>query len=417
MRIALSVTAVLLLLIFVQSLALVSLYEEMEEDFIASNLDAQLHYSIEGSRQLGSLVQPQTPDLTLYRYPIGGAVPDIMPAKLAAFPIGNHEDTSTGRELHVAIREADGFRYVLAFDESDHLSRESIVATAVGIGGVVLAMLAFVLAYTVAARLTRGVERLAARVEDAGEHQPFTQIDLDDELFSVACALDRLESRQAALIARERDFNSHLSHELRTPLAGIRSDAEMLLAEASVSDKASHRAKRIIATADHIAALAKSLLLLAREARPSAIEPVNLAAAVRDAWARVSQDQGPVAPPLLSIHPQAEIDTDADLLHLALHNLLDNAHRHGDGGSVEVTLEGCRLVVCDRGPGFDTPEPSRYFERFQRGSGKPGHGLGLTLVRHICEANGWQVFASNRPGGGACLSIDFGVQPRQGAIP
>ena len=168
MRIAISVTAVLLLLTFAESLALVMLYEDMEEEFIASTLDEQLQYSIEHSRQVGSLIKPQTPDMTLYRHALGGPIPEGLPAALAGLPIGNHEDASTGRELHVAIREEDGFRYVLVFDETDHIDRETTVATAVAIGGMVMTVLSFILVYALAARLTRGLEALAARVRKLG---------------------------------------------------------------------------------------------------------------------------------------------------------------------------------------------------------------------------------------------------------
>ena len=118
-------------------------------------------------------------------------------------------------------------------------------------------------------------------MEGARDGTPFAQPGLDAELLAVARALDRAEARQAAVLARERDFNANLSHELRTPLAGIRSDAEMLLTDPVLSAKARRRAERIVATTDRTAALAHSLLLLAREARPQAVEPVNLSAAVR----------------------------------------------------------------------------------------------------------------------------------------
>ncbi|MCK2088247.1 HAMP domain-containing histidine kinase [Thauera aromatica] len=408
-RIAVSVTAMLVVLIVAQSLALVGLYEEMEEEFIDGTLDEQLQYSIEHSRQLGILIGPQTPDMTLYRFTPGAELPQGLSPELAGLPLGNHEDWSSGRELHVAVRGADGQRYVLVYDESEHRARESAVITAVVIGDLMLVALSFILVYAIAGRMTRGLETLAERVEGERDGTPFAEESLDAELLAVARALDRAEARQAAVLARERDFSANLSHELRTPLAGIRSDAEMLLTDSSLSDKARRRAERIIATTDRTTTLAHSLLLLAREARPQVVEPVNLGAAVRSAWSRLH----PAGAEALTIRidPQAEVATDPNLLALVLHNLLENALRHGEGHAIEVVQEGRRLEVLDRGAGFGTEDPMRCFERFRRGGSKPGHGLGLALVRHICTACGWTVHAANRPDGGACLTIDFGAGP------
>ncbi|MBV2262786.1 MAG: HAMP domain-containing histidine kinase [Thauera sp.] len=414
-RIAVSVTAVLVVLIVAQSLALVRLNEEMEEEFIDGTLDEQLHYSIEHSRRLGTLIGPQTPNMTLYRFAPGETPPQGLRPELAALAVGDHEDWSAGRELHVAVREADGQRYVLIYDESEHRERESAVVATVVIGGLVLTALSFLLVYAIAARLTRGLETLAERVEEGRDGEPFAEDGLDAELLVVARALDRAEARQATVLARERDFNANLSHELRTPLAGIRSDAEMLLTDAALSAKARRRAERIIATTDRTTTLAHSLLLLAREARPQAVEPVNLGAAVRDAWARLHGAGAQVDALAIDIDPTAEVAADPGLLALVLQNLLENALRHGEGRALEVALEGRRLEVRDRGPGFGTEEPMRSFERFRRGGGKPGHGLGLALVQHICTACGWTVHAANRPGGGACLTIDFGAGAGSGS--
>ena len=414
-RIAVSVTAVLVVLIVAQSLALVRLNEEMEEEFIDGTLDEQLHYSIEHSRRLGTLIGPQTPNMTLYRFAPGETPPQGLRPELAALAVGDHEDWSAGRELHVAVREADGQRYVLIYDESEHRERESAVVATVVIGGLVLTALSFLLVYAIAARLTRGLETLAERVEEGRDGEPFAEDGLDAELLVVARALDRAEARQAAVLARERDFNANLSHELRTPLAGIRSDAEMLLIDPALSDKARRRAERIIATTDRTTTLAHSLLLLAREARPQALEPIDLGAAVRQAWARLHPPAAEVEAPSIRIDPGAEVVADPGLLALVLRNLLENALRHGEGRAIEVVLEGRRLEVRDRGPGFGAEDPMRSFERFRRGGSKPGHGLGLALVRHICTACGWTVRAANRADGGACLTLDFGAVPGSGS--
>lgn len=409
MRIAVSTSALFLVLILAQSFALVTLFEEMEEDFIESTLDQQLRYSIEHSRQLGTLIQPRTPNMRLYRFTPGAPPPTDLPPALAGLPAGHHEIGSSGRELHIAVREADGQRYLLVYDESEHLARESTVMTVTILGGLILTILAFILVHATAARLTHGLEKLAERVEREDDDTPFSRIGLEDELLVVARALERAQARHAALLEREREFNANLSHELRTPLAGIRSDAEMLLADPALPDKLHRRAERIIATTDRTTALAHGLLLLAREARARTLESVNLAAAVDEACGALNATEPRTSPLTIDIDPEVHVDADAILLRLMLRNLIENALRHGEGRSIEIALDGGSLNVRDRGPGFGDDDPMRCFERFRRGDREPGHGLGLALVRHICAAHGWVARAANRPGGGACLSIDFGA--------
>jgi signal transduction histidine kinase len=232
---------------------------------------------------------------------------------------------------------------------------------------------------------------------------------MEHELLAVARALDAAETRQAEMLTRERDFSANLSHELRTPLAGIRSDAEMLAANEALPDGARRRAARIIATTDSATQLAESLLLLAREARPQLQESVGVADAIRSAWSGIQSQQAPPSRLELLIPESAVLQADPALLQLVLRNLLANALRHGEGMGISCVLEGSRLSVQDRGPGLPEGDPNQIFERFHRRGSKPGHGLGLALVKHIASACGWSVRAFNRPGGGASIEVDFGA--------
>ncbi len=409
MRIAVSMSAALLLLILGQAIALLRTYEEMEQDFIDEILAGQLAYSIEISRHTPELVLPNTPTMKLYRLVPGEPLPSALPPALADLPIGNHEFREGDREYQVTVREADGARFILLYDWSETEAREITLSTVVIVGALVMCVLVMILVYAIAGRLTRGLETLAARVGEGRGDTPFSQPGMEQELLVVARALDDAEVRQAELLTRERDFSANLSHELRTPLAGIRSDAEMLVANDALPDGARRRAARIIATTDSTTQLAESLLLLAREARPQLQESVSVVDAIRTAWSGIQSLETDPSRLELQVPESAVLQADPALLQLVLRNLLANALRHGEGMRVSCVMEGSRLCVQDRGPGLPEVDPDQIFDRFHRRGIKPGHGLGLALVKHICNACGWSVRATNRPGGGASLEVDFGA--------
>jgi two-component system sensor histidine kinase MprB len=87
---------------------------------------------------------------------------------------------------------------------------------------------------------------------------------------------------------------------------------------------------------------------------------------------------------------------------------------------IEVALRDGVLTVRDHGPGFDSEDLSRVFDRFYRSQNArrlPGSGLGLAIVKQTAEARGGFATAANAPDGGAVLRISFGppVQDRGAA--
>jgi len=88
---------------------------------------------------------------------------------------------------------------------------------------------------------------------------------------------------------------------------------------------------------------------------------------------------------------------DADLVELALRQLVDNAVKYSPQAAPLQVGAARRdgafvLWVADRGPGVAPKERARLFERFYRAStdkdGVPGSGLGLFVVREIARAHG-----------------------------
>src|SRR5262249_42363835 len=100
------------------------------------------------------------------------------------------------------------------------------------------------------------------------------------------------------------------------------------------------------------------------------------------------------------------------LMQQVLTNLLLNAALHTPPGTTVQLKAGAEadaliLTVADNGPGLDPDVVPLIFEKFYRGPTAPagGTGLGLAIVKGFVEAQGGQVKAENRAGGGAKFTI------------
>jgi two-component system sensor histidine kinase KdpD len=94
-------------------------------------------------------------------------------------------------------------------------------------------------------------------------------------------------------------------------------------------------------------------------------------------------------------------------------NLLDNAAKFSPPGSeIEVGVEPdsrfLQVWVADHGSGIPTADLERIFEKFyriERPDAVHGTGLGLSICKGIVEAHGGQIWAENRPEGGARITF------------
>jgi signal transduction histidine kinase len=115
------------------------------------------------------------------------------------------------------------------------------------------------------------------------------------------------------------------------------------------------------------------------------------------------------------------VDADVTLLNRVVSNLLENELTHLPAGCrVNIRLRSqqgsAELVIEDNGPGF-SPDigGSQVFKRFVKGKNSPGHGLGLAFVDAVAQAHGGGARVSDRPGGGAVITLSLPVSVFQAA--
>jgi signal transduction histidine kinase len=111
----------------------------------------------------------------------------------------------------------------------------------------------------------------------------------------------------------------------------------------------------------------------------------------------------------VEIEQPLEATAPSSVVSVALSNLIGNAFKYTQAGEVIVTVGHGRVTIEDTGPGINAEDAEKLFERGVRGTtvGKGG-GLGLAIVRRLCELYGWKVTLAPRPQGGATAMIEFG---------
>ena len=219
-------------------------------------------------------------------------------------------------------------------------------------------------------------------------------------------------------------FLATVSHELRSPLTSIVSYAELIRDEEELSPTAARFLDVISRNAERITKLVGDLLLLSRiEAGmiPLDLAPVSVAAVVTEAVQAATPgaaEQGvtldgsaPHGPPVLA---------DRARLVQVIDNLIANAVKFTDeGGQVRVTAatagQQWRIDVQDSGIGIPADEIGRLFDRFFRASnataaGRPGSGLGLSIVKEVAELHAGRVEVSSTLGAGTTVSLFLPAQ-------
>ena len=107
------------------------------------------------------------------------------------------------------------------------------------------------------------------------------------------------------------------------------------------------------------------------------------------------------------------LNIDGALMMQVFMNLLENVAKHTPSGTavaVSALREAgfLRIDVEDEGPGLPAGDPTRLFDKFQRGqeeSNTGGAGLGLSICRAIVNLHGGHIDAITKPGGGARFSV------------
>ncbi|MEO9321084.1 MAG: HAMP domain-containing sensor histidine kinase [Nitrososphaera sp.] len=244
-----------------------------------------------------------------------------------------------------------------------------------------------------------------------------------DSLWNQSELYKQLEAQQQA----EKKFINIAAHELRTPVQPIIGRVELLKMELDSGkldiDSAKNALEMIARNAERLQRLTENLLTVSRVER--SLLHLNrtefeLSSVIGDIVNDSVHQVAASAKSLTVVYEPKEkivINADRDKISQVLYNLLGNAIKFTDEGTVEVTASRAenpsRVVVTirDTGPGIDPSMFPQLFEIFAskavgETSTQSGTGVGLYVAKHIVEAHGGTLSASNNADGkGATFSF------------
>lgn len=253
----------------------------------------------------------------------------------------------------------------------------------------------------------------------------------------ISLAIDKSLTYEALHIANEKlksldklktEFLSLAAHQLRSPLTAIRGYTSMLIDGdfGAVGDKQKEAINRVFESSTHLSKVVEDLLNVSKiEAGGMKYEmaPFDMEKAAKDLTTDLSitaEKKGLKLTFATDNKSPYTINGDMEKLRQVMLNIIDNAIKYTEKGSISVMLSKdaaantIKLAVTDTGMGISAEEKEKLFQKFSRGAGgktnTSGSGLGLYLAKTIAEAHGGHIsIDSPGVGMGSTFSIELKI--------
>ena len=276
------------------------------------------------------------------------------------------------------------------------------------------------LAYRYSRRTISPITRLATHINELDLNKKDLSLTLkdpgfksDDEIQILTDAISHLGERLNEFVTRERNFTRNASHEFRTPLTVINIAADMMLIDNNLPDKSQNSLLKIKRAVYDMESLTEAFLMLAREDAGSMTQfEVNVNQVVkgqieRTRFLKESKD----VEIRVNEKSQLRVHSSETVIGVLVGNLIRNAILYTEQGEVRIDIEEDRLTVIDSGPGIPQSSIDRIFDPFHRVSNdnSPGYGIGLTIVKRLCDRFHWDIEVSSEGARGTSFRLRFNL--------
>ncbi len=286
---------------------------------------------------------------------------------------------------------------------------------------ITLGLLYLIMSY-VASKAIKPVRQLigaAANISDVNINERLPLPENEDEIHQLATTINELLTRLEKSMQQQKQFTADASHEMRTPLTAIKGTLEVLMRKKRTAAEYENKIKDVMVETDRLSLLFDELLQLARlesniviaNQQPIFLKPIVDSVVATYSNLSVSKN--------VTIHHSIpntiSIVADKILLISILENLLSNAIKYNKpNGNVYVTWDDANkiLEIKDDGIGISNKENAFIFNRFfradnSRSSHIPGNGLGLSIVKKLCDLQNINITSHAEEGAGSSFLLHF----------
>ncbi|MBD3653513.1 HAMP domain-containing sensor histidine kinase [Kangiella sp.] len=418
------IKAMAIQLLLISAVTLLGVYgaaKVVENVLIKQALEGEAEFFWQNYQQNPEFNLPSTLNLTGYMS--SSSPSDAVPDYLESLQTGYQRVDFNDRQPLVHISEKYGKRLYLVFEEGQ-VARLSFYFGIAPLAFVLLIIyLPAWITYMLSRRAISPVVKLSRLMdsvevsERADLKMDFSDIEknADAEVMTLLQAFDQYAERVNEYVTREKNFTRYASHELRTPLAVLKGSIS-LLEKQQLNEPQQKIVSRMKPMVKEMEDLLEALFLLSRNQEPDVSEePVNVNAIVKQQLGAIERLY-PDKHLKTSLHSNVKLQMRISerLLVICLNNIILNAFNYTEKGSIQVLIGRNFVRVSDTGIGMDQKSLQRIFEPFYRANREQdqvkGFGLGMAIVKRICDQMGWHISIDSELGKGTQIQLTLKEQ-------
>lgn len=241
-----------------------------------------------------------------------------------------------------------------------------------------------------------------------------------DEVTLLIDSFNDMIGRLEISVKSQKSFIANASHSFRTPLTIIRGEAELSLKDPSLGAESSLSLRNIVTETDRIITMINNLLMIARSGLDDSKKDYHLLRVDEVLFKVIGSERKAIDHQSIHLDVESmpqdstllEVFGNADLLFIALSNIVSNACKYGKDADVVISLRSLKDVVVididDKGIGIPDQEQKFVYDSFYRASNVRdihGTGLGLLLAKNIIDLHEGDLLLRSKEGEGTHVRI------------